>query len=394
MSSELNLPSEVEMSLDVEDVAVEIPDDDDLNCFENQILEDESNLTDFDGFLTIESVKRKQCVDVKKKRGVISTIKDEKIIHSMKYLEEFLETDEKFPELNYENTLFTPSLEGTLLRMFYYDVAKRWYVSTQKKLNAYISYWGNCDEDKKSFGEIFEEALLATNTSLEELCDTLDKNKVYVFNLLSTEYTRIVSDVPSEGSPLVYHIGTYDWGCESPNLLKEYPVQNVEKIRELKFSSEKELRENLSNSNPKEIQGYIAITEDNRLIKFTSKKYKELFDVRGNTPSVIDRYISVRNDKEMVEKLFYLYPKFVKDFEYCEMIIEDIAKKLHEIYLKRYLQKQKIYTHPDIHRALKEAHELYFSNKERTTVETFLELLKKKTHSFMLKTLVKYQLEN
>jgi len=419
--------------LTIEETIQEIIED----CIEDY-NEDYSEIVDYDGFLKIQTVNKKEFtneapVEIKKKRGSIYSLNGDKLIHSMKFLDEYIGVDVEFPVLDYETTLFIPAYEGTLLRFFYHEEAKRWYLCTQNKLSAFNSYWGDGNVDVNSFGSIFEDALLSCQTSLIELCDSLDKSKVYLFNVLSTVDNRVVSDVPDGVTrKKVYHLGTFNWGDDTNLLMNEFDtsketessdsketetkeessdsksetklndkllggrprIANVDQLTPVKFKNETEFKENLIRLCPNDCQGYIAITKDNRMIKFITERYKLLSDVRGNIPSLMDRYLEVKDDDEMVNKLYSLYPDSIKDFEYYKIIVNDIAKNLHRIYLLRYLEKEQIFTHPDIHKILKEANQKYFKDKQKTTVKTFHNLLSQKNNSFILKGLVRHEVEH
>ena len=115
-------------------------------------------LTDVNGELSILSYQ--ECNDqspdfVKQSRGLI--IRGEEVfIKTFDYTPEYNETEinkikEKIGNSN-THQIFE-SLEGCMVRLFF--INNRWYLSTQKKLDAFHSRW-IC---KESFGELFVKGL-------------------------------------------------------------------------------------------------------------------------------------------------------------------------------------------------------------------------------------------
>ena len=58
-----------------------------------------------------------------------------------------------------------------------------------------------------------------------------------------------------------------------------------------------------------------------------NSRYKDLVKVRGNNHNLRFRYLEVRKDKIMVEKLYMLYPKFSSIFDEYERFIYKNEKK-------------------------------------------------------------------
>ena len=142
------------------------------------------------------------------------------VMRSFSYANEYNETQtteikkELGTDLN-EWRVF-PSYEGTLLRMFFFQ--DKWFLSTHRKLNAFLSKWSSRD----SFGVIFEKAIQNEfdkntdfanflskegKTLFQRFENTLDKTKQYLFLVKNNIENRIVCDV-SKDYPLFLHVGT------------------------------------------------------------------------------------------------------------------------------------------------------------------------------------------
>ncbi|NDG32425.1 hypothetical protein EB118_20415, partial [bacterium] len=67
----------------------------------------------------------------------------------------------------FDKCSFYDSYEGALIRMFYYK--NKWYLSTNRKLDAYRSKWAS----KESFGSYFFKALVNAVESNNELREAI-----------------------------------------------------------------------------------------------------------------------------------------------------------------------------------------------------------------------------
>ena len=54
--------------------------------------------------------------------------------------------------------------------------------------------------------------------------------------------------------------------------------------------------------------GIIAFQSPEKQFKATTAEYSELFNARGNEPSVKFRYLQVRMNGDVRDALYYLYP--------------------------------------------------------------------------------------
>jgi hypothetical protein len=102
--------------------------------------------------------------------------------------------------------------------MFYF--AGKWYLSTNRKLDAFRSKWAS----KESFGSFFKKALEyefennerlrssvdynpEKDDAIERFQSVLDTSKQYMFLLLNNNENRIVCSVQEK--PTIFHVGTF-----------------------------------------------------------------------------------------------------------------------------------------------------------------------------------------
>lgn len=158
--------------------------------------------------LNYHSCERDSPDDLKKVRGLVLTETGDILFDTFPYTEEY-NSHEEIPLLKgniLEEWDVFYSLEGCLLRIFWYN--DRWYITTNKKLNAFKSRWGS----RKSFGDLFREGLVQMNGSenvLEVLLDQLDKTQVHLFLVRYNHENRVVCQSP-KNTDYVYFIGSWD----------------------------------------------------------------------------------------------------------------------------------------------------------------------------------------
>jgi hypothetical protein len=270
---------------------------------------------------------------------------------------------------------FYESYEGSLIRMFYYK--NKWYITTHRKLDAFKSKWAS----KTSFGEYFREALeyeekynvgfqsvLSPKVTEDEdiikrLENILDKEKQYMFLLISSKENRIVCAPPS--TPTLLHVGTF-----YNNELKTGMDQNLQIAvpKELFFDNIDELLRFVDNSDFTFSQGVIVFAPNNSQYKILSPDYDFLFKVRGNEPSIKFRYLQIRMDKNMNKSLRELYPDMVDTFDNYENILYSKAKDLYKSYVDRFIKHTYITVPSDEYSVIKQCHSWHMENRDKNKI--------------------------
>lgn len=290
---------------------------------------------------------------VKKCRGIV--FHNQKLVMSAyPYTDEYSHLDTSALQkqfTNFSEWTFFESHEGTLIRMF--NFSGKWFLSTHRKLNAFRSKWSS----KESFGNLFKKAI---EVDLETFQNTLDKNRQYMFLLRNTLENRIVC-MPDSKQPLVYHVGTFINGT-----LDLFDNVGLPKPTRLHFSNLDELV--TYPVNPQKLQGVMCFGPNGKQLKVYDSVYYELFKVRGNVPSILFRYLQLRMDKDMVNKLYSLYPEKISMFEEYESTLYKIADFIYKAYVQRYIGHNFITVPKEEHMVSKACHMWHKSNPKKNQI--------------------------
>lgn len=333
---------------------------------------------DFDADSNLELYCYLECsnsdnVNLKRCRGLVFH-QGKLILAGFPYTDEYNISDSN--EINQRITnisdwTFYPSYEGSLIRLFYFN--NRWFVSTNKKLNAFRSKWSS----SKSFGELFEDALLHEcslnetfsktvdrNHIITSFCSLLNKGNQYMFLIRNNKENRIVCNPPSNDEHHVFHVGTFI----DNKLDLKHEIENFPRPEELKFENSTKLFQFISNSNYKNLQGVIAFNSSNEQIKIYNPEYQTFYNTRGNVPSVKFRYLAVRMDKNMVNRMYEIYPEFIETFEKYESCIFEIAQIIHNLYCQKHIKKIFTVAPQDQYNIMKNCHAFHLTNPKKNIV--------------------------
>ena len=282
---------------------------------------------------------------VKNSRGIVFHNND-LILQGFPYTEEFTKTNGG--QLNeilspvFHNCLFFEALEGSVIRMFHFS--GKWYVSTNRKLDAFKSKWSSSESFGYSFSKALENNALKNPDFLDlmnernvisQFQDTLDTKKQYMFLLLNNNENRIVCEATTE--PTVFHVGTFVDGQlkMDENIGLPYP-------KNLKFNDINELYQYVDSIHYTQSQGVIIFTPDNKQYKIFNNDYLELFNIRGNEPSIKFRYLQLRMDERRTQMLKFLYPQCIPSFDEYENILYNKAKEINTAYINRFIKKNHV----------------------------------------------------
>ena len=334
-------------------------------------------------------------------RGYITNHENKLICPSFGHTEELsIKDEEKIEKLEVENYNWFYSSEGTLCRLYNYE--GQWYLSTHKKLSAHDSRW-SC---KYSFGELFEQSLSILFPEQENVfdwfCSQLDTETVYYFLLRCNSQNRIICNVSSiKDNQRCIFIGKYNNGNY---ILNEKNDENS-LLNQFSTSIKVDIdKNNLTNSineiDPFLYQGVIGFQIEDEgkkihVIKILNDDYKNWMNVRGNNPNLRFRYLEVRQDKEMVEKLYKLYPKYSEMFDDFEEILYKVARKIYSAYIERYIKNKYITLPKEEYILLKKCHDWFLENKKQNKVFTrkVVEFLNQESALNLYKMIKRYQME-
>jgi len=264
------------------------------------------------------------------------------------------------------------SLEGTLIRMFYYK--NRWFMSTNRKLDAYKSKWSSIE----SFGVLFEKSLKLMydedaeiregldkgegETLMSKFQSLLDNEKHYMFLLQNCRENRIVCDV---SKPRIFHCGTFEKGKLS---LDDKVIIPYSKRRH--FENMDDVFEFIKTQDIRNVQGIIIFdAKKNEQYKVENEEYENLSKLRGNEPSVKFRYIQIRMDNNVLSMFSKLYPEYIPKFEEYENRIYEICKKIYTAYVTRFIKKEYVQLPKEEFFVLSKAHKWHLENKDTNKMD-------------------------
>lgn len=323
---------------------------------------------------------------IKNSRGIVF-YKDELILKGFPYTEEFTKNNynelKKLLEPIYDKCLFFDALEGSVIRMFHFS--GKWYISTNRKLDAFKSKWSSSESFGLSFSKALENYSLKNQDFLNVMSEkdiitqfqeTLDTNKQYMFLLLNNKDNRIVCDASPE--PTVYHVGTFIDGQLSmkENIGLPYPNQ-------LEFKNLDELLDYVDKIDYNALQGVIIFTPDNKQYKIYNREYLDLYNIRGNEPSIKFRYLQLRMNKTSRELLKHLYPQFIPIFDQYENILYNKAKEINNAYVNRFIKKNYVTVPVEDYIVISSIHSWHTSDRtnNKVNMDKVIEILNEQTPS-------------
>lgn len=300
-------------------------------------------------------------------------------------------------DTTFKNCIFYDSYEGALIRMF--NFSGRWFTSTHRKLNAFRSKWAS----KESFGTTFKRAIeseVEANATLREsLPDNgegimerfqtiLDPSKQYMFLILNNDENRIVCSAPNR--PSVYHVGTF---VNSELVMNENI--NIPYPKKHKFDSIDRLIEYVDKVNINNLQGVIIFAPNNKQYKVVNKEYLDLFNVRGNEPSIKYRYLQVRMDKDIVNSLYSLYPTMIHLFEDYENVLYAIAQTIYNSYVDRFIKKKWVTVAAEEFNVIRACHSFHEQDRaqNRISIKKVIEILNEQSPTSLNKMIRRFKNE-
>ncbi|CCA61400.1 hypothetical protein AV955_gp043 [Diadromus pulchellus ascovirus 4a] len=248
--------------------------------------------------------------------------------------------------------------EGTVIRVFFHNT--KWYVSSNRKLDAFKSKWGAI-----SFGEIFfntVEKLLGK--SKDEFLESLDKSIGYLFRMGTIPSTRIVAPAGYD----LEILNSFDMNSGSEKI-----DENLSSLysNTKQFSNLKDVEEYVENMQMPFSDGYgVFLYNPDACFKLENSTYKKLSELRHNVSSIPFAYLHNCFDENNNKKFRDLYPEHVETFDFYDSEINAISANLLNVYIKIHVDKQKIEVSKQEHHVLYHVHGKYLSSRQPTTLQT------------------------
>lgn len=346
-------------------------------CLELNFVQNNKAITLFDSMFLGENVEEivrmfsyRFCDNladeqVKKCRGAVF-LKDKFICSSFKYTPEYnCDIDKEYLTAlitpNIQDIKITPAYEGTLIRLF--CIKNQWFISTNKKLNAFESRW-SCN---KSFGELFEDFLLykmsidadfkekiehsptESPNLWQKFANLLNPERQHIFMILNNNQNRIVcqaSNVPS-----CLSLDSDFTGINPPEKLWFNTIDDI-------FNYVEDLDIN-------EKQGIFVKFADGNHIKILNNEYSKLYKIRANSPDIFLRYIELRqkNSQEFTD-FKHLYKEYTQEFNQMEETFQNKAQHILSSYIKRYIKREFIRISQEEFFVLITCHKWHIENRD------------------------------
>ncbi|MAE83963.1 MAG: hypothetical protein CMB80_14575 [Flammeovirgaceae bacterium] len=239
---------------------------------------------------------------------------------------------DKFKELTRDHTdeiRYEEHVDGTMINVFYDPNNETWLKSTRSRIGADCNWL--CDE---TFATLFEEASGQMNFNV------LNKDLCYTFVLVHPK-NRIVVKYEIPFICLVSVRRIFQTHYENVSLEDEH-LSLVEKGISIKvpkryyFPSIERMEEYVSHQDSR-TQG-IIMKYDKYRAKLRNKEYTMLKNLKGNTPSLVELYLRLRQERK-VKPFLKHFREYRKKFNEFRDDIHQITFRVYNWYVNVYINK-------------------------------------------------------
>jgi len=316
--------------------------------------------------------------------------------------------------------------EGSVIRVFFRK--NRWYISTQRKLDATKSHWSS----EITFGDLFKLGISkiistknGTQNAIEDDVHTflgmLNPAFTYFFTLQNTEENRIVCAGTKSTNPVIYFSGVQkhcqsnfefdlseqfcEWGFKTFVELELAKIDSVEPtpMSELMGTDFAQL----ATHNPKVLEqirgwtssdiikyvrfyfnimrspGLIIFNKNKTPVRIVSEQYFERFNIRGNQPNISYRYLQIRHEPEQIELLLKTYPKFEPMIGKIEYTLRVIAQFILSCYKQRHIYHNFVFINKEEHNIVEKCHNLYQRERKPITYDCVWKIMEQQEPGYL-----------
>jgi hypothetical protein len=286
--------------------------------------------------------------------GVIETHSGERVIGCFPEVERISMNDAD--DLTFPLSVF-PSYEVSLIRV--YQFQGEWKISTNKKLDAYDSYWSSEFSFGWKFDRLVQKLTEMPEIGLDVFLKSLCPAKGYFF-LIPLEGTQRTGNAREHTKDKIWLAGIEEGGQinldtnEAPNIWSTLSRVVFETPSELK----KYIEEGYKHDDPP-LTGAM-LCDSKKHIRILHPEYLRLYELRKNEPNIYKRYLEIENQQDSKQffnqHIRYLSP-FARD-------LHSFIIYLHGKYLERYVQRKFQMLPSKVHAVIKTCHGEYL--KDRT----------------------------
>lgn len=256
---------------------------------------------------------------------------------------------------DFGNLVLENSVEGTLIRVFYYGGEFR--VATKKCIDANKSRWGS----RRSFGELFKEAV--QNTHFRNF--QFENNKVYFFNLRHPD-NGVVFKNNKIGLDLleVFRIEDNRIYLDSSEFKCDYKVNNIDTYVEMMEYMNSRTIENMR------FQGLIVYHKNAPYIKqrIQFPLYTKSRQVFGNESSLFVKFLGMRENKEKMAEYIKYFPGSKVELINYETEFLAFIDNIHKLYLDVKVFKKEVSIKRNFRRIIYNIHGLYLKDKNPVSI--------------------------
>jgi hypothetical protein len=259
--------------------------------------------------------------------------------------------------------------DGHQIRLWWNKVTGRWNLSTTRRINAYNSKWSS----DRSFGKLFHETASIDYSSLKQDCD-------YTFVMIHPDAPVVMQ--PTERK--LIHISTFSRTAneeveEEVTTVSGVSVEKPEKFPEVtdwdqleSFAEGQDQLRGLIVRVPMETEKQAEKGTVVLRVRCDRMDYSVRASIRGNTKSLIERYLQIRKESpELMYKFLEYYPDIHEESRKFEQNLVSLRDYIYNLYVGVYIRKSIHFKTFDrkFQRSLKDLHLSYVARR-KTGVES------------------------
>lgn len=176
--------------------------------------------------------------------------------------------DIMYQMLRYKRDLkYYEKMDGSIVSLYYYK--DRWRLCSNNTIDARTTY---INDGQVSIFDIFQKVLKHMNINWDELQQKLDKNKFYIFELVSQNNIVVID----YGFECIYLIGVRDRNTLLENDIEEYRDLGFRLPIRVEFTSLDSCIQQVMTMHDLNSEGFIAVDSEFNRIKIKNRFYVEM----------------------------------------------------------------------------------------------------------------------
>jgi hypothetical protein len=145
----------------------------------------------------------------------------------------------------------------------------------------------------------------------------------------------------------------------------------MQKPERVSYHSVEDLLTTVKSINPFQYQGVIGIHKENKSpMKIIQSDYYYYCQVRGNHPNIKLRYLEIRSVPDKLRIFYYLYPKYIEQFDEFENILFEICRIIYRSYINRYVKKKYVTLPKEEYNIMKKCHDWFHQDRKNNKIYT------------------------